>query len=89
MASSDPEKLKHELDFESSKPPTTTQTQIYQGTITDALVVGKDGFALFPQPVQSDPLDPLNWSSIQKHSILSIIMALVRPIPHPHRLPKH
>jgi hypothetical protein len=24
----------------------------------------------------ADPLDPLNWSSFQKHTILSIVMAL-------------
>ncbi len=45
-------------------------------TITDELVLGKDGFPLFPQPVLSDDLDPLNWSSVQKHTILAIIMAL-------------
>ncbi|KAK4446759.1 MFS transporter [Podospora aff. communis PSN243] len=45
-------------------------------TVTDELVLGKDGFALFPQPVLSDELDPLNWSSFQKHTILAIIMAL-------------
>jgi hypothetical protein len=35
----------------------------------------KDGIALHPQPT-SDPLDPLNWSSLKKHSILAIVMAL-------------
>ncbi|KAK6381314.1 hypothetical protein LTS17_004371 [Exophiala oligosperma] len=36
-------------------------------------LVMKDGIRLHPQPT-SDPLDPLNWSSFQKHSILAIIM---------------
>lgn len=38
-------------------------------------VVTKDGFRLHPQPT-SDPLDPLNWSSFQKHTILGIVMYL-------------
>jgi hypothetical protein len=36
-------------------------------------LVTKDGFKLHPQPT-SDPLDPLNWSSFQKHSILAVVM---------------
>jgi len=36
-------------------------------------LVMRDGVRLHPQPT-SDPLDPLNWSSFQKHSILAIIM---------------
>jgi hypothetical protein len=36
----------------------------------------KDGFKMHPQPVDADPLDPLNWTSVQKHSILAIVMAL-------------
>ncbi|PGH16212.1 hypothetical protein AJ79_01981 [Helicocarpus griseus UAMH5409] len=35
--------------------------------------VTKDGIRLHPQPT-SDPLDPLNWSILQKHSILGIVM---------------
>ncbi|KAJ5139870.1 Major facilitator superfamily domain general substrate transporter, partial [Penicillium atrosanguineum] len=35
--------------------------------------VDKNGIRLHPQPT-SDPLDPLNWSSLQKHGILSIVM---------------
>lgn len=38
-------------------------------------VVTRDGFRLHPQPT-SDPLDPLNWSSFQKHTILGIVMYL-------------
>lgn len=35
--------------------------------------VTKDGIKLHPQPT-SDPLDPLNWSSLWKHTILGIVM---------------
>ena len=38
-------------------------------------VVTRDGFRLHPQPT-SDPLDPLNWTSFQKHTILAIVMYL-------------
>lgn len=46
------------------------------GYITADVPVDKNGFKLFPIPVQGDPLDPLNWSWFQKHAILSIVMAL-------------
>lgn len=36
-------------------------------------VITRDGMRLHPQPT-SDPLDPLNWTSTRKHSILAIIM---------------
>jgi hypothetical protein len=36
-------------------------------------LVTRDGIRLHPQPT-TDPLDPLNWSSFQKHSILAIVM---------------
>lgn len=47
---------------------------IEKGTqvVCDA-AVNKNGIRLHPQPT-SDPLDPLNWSSLQKHAILSIVM---------------
>ena len=32
-----------------------------------------EGLELHPKPT-SDPLDPLNWSSFKKHSILAIVM---------------
>ena len=35
----------------------------------------KDGVRLHPQPT-ADPLDPLNWSWIKKHTILGIVMYL-------------
>jgi len=74
----DPEKkdASESLALPSSKPELHDSVHVTQGTITDELVLGKDGFALFPQPVLSDDLDPLNWSSVQKHTILAIVMAL-------------
>lgn len=35
----------------------------------------KNGVKLHPQPT-SDPLDPLNWTSFRKHSVLGIVMYL-------------
>lgn len=32
-----------------------------------------DGSKVHPQPT-TDPLDPLNWSTMQKHVILAIVM---------------
>ena len=37
--------------------------------------ISKDGVKLHPQPT-ADPLDPLNWSSAKKHTILAIVMYL-------------
>lgn len=37
--------------------------------------VVRDGLKLHPQPT-ADPLDPLNWSSAKKHTILAIVMYL-------------
>ena len=49
-------------------------TTIQNGTqLAGAEAVHKNGIRLHPQPT-SDPLDPLNWSSFQKHGILSIVM---------------
>ncbi|KAK4122188.1 MFS general substrate transporter [Parathielavia appendiculata] len=46
------------------------------GQVTDEFVLTKDGLRLFPQPVLGDDLDPLNWSSVEKHTILAIVMSL-------------
>lgn len=40
-------------------------------TTTDA--VEHNGIRVHPQPT-ADPLDPLNWSRLQKHTILGIVM---------------
>lgn len=37
--------------------------------------VVKDGLKVHPQPT-ADPLDPLNWSTLKKHTILAIVMYL-------------
>lgn len=42
-------------------------------------IVTRDGFRLHPQPT-SDPMDPLNWSNFQKHTILAIVMFKYEPI---------
>lgn len=44
------------------------------GHITAEVLLDPNGFKLFPQPVRGDDLDPLNWSSVQKHVILAIVM---------------
>ncbi|KAF3021230.1 hypothetical protein E8E15_005013 [Penicillium rubens] len=52
----------------------TTHTPVDQGTeILYIAAVNKNGIRLHPQPT-ADSLDPLNWSSFQKHGILSIVM---------------
>jgi hypothetical protein len=52
------------------------QDELHAGQATFEVLLNKDGFKLHPQPVQSDPLDPLNWSFTRKHSILAIVMSL-------------
>lgn len=39
------------------------------------LALSKDGLIVHPQPT-ADPLDPLNWSSLKKNTILGIVMYL-------------
>ena len=39
------------------------------------VAVSKDGLKSHPQPT-ADPLDPLNWTSVRKHTILAIVMYL-------------
>ncbi|KAK6217288.1 MFS transporter [Colletotrichum tabaci] len=46
------------------------------GKSTQEVTLTKDGFSVHPQPVPGDAMDPLNWSSFQKHTILAIVMAL-------------
>ncbi|KAL4901609.1 hypothetical protein BDW74DRAFT_170065 [Aspergillus multicolor] len=40
---------------------------------SDTLPIEQNGIRVHPQPT-SDPLDPLNWSRLQKHTILGIVM---------------
>lgn len=35
--------------------------------------IEQNGMKTHPQPA-SDPLDPLNWSTLEKHTILGIVM---------------
>lgn len=62
------------------KPASNIPGEVVPNTIEDPssgeIVLSKDGFKLFPQPVVGDGMDPLNWSFTQKHSILTIVMAL-------------
>ncbi|KAL1592652.1 hypothetical protein SLS60_011068 [Paraconiothyrium brasiliense] len=65
----------NELDEKKDSGPSApaqTPTDSAQGEIA----LSKDGIILHPQAVQNDALDPLNWSSFQKHTILAIVMAL-------------
>lgn len=39
------------------------------------VAIMKDGIKLHPQPT-ADPLDPLNWTSFKKHTVLAIFMYL-------------
>ena len=68
------------VDFENEKKPVETgadgSLDVESGQVTTEVLYDKNGFELFPQPVQDDELDPLNWSPFQKHGILSIVMAL-------------
>jgi hypothetical protein len=57
-------------------PPTGSEPKPLVGQVTEEVVLSKDGLKLFPQPVLGDDLDPLNWSSAQKHTILAIVMSL-------------
>lgn len=59
----------------STRPPgLEPSSSVSQATYE--LVLSKDGFPLFPQPVLGDDLDPLNWSSTQKHTILAMVMSM-------------
>lgn len=49
---------------------------VESGAVSGEVQVDKNGYKLFPQPVQGDKLDPLNWSTWQKNGILGIVMAL-------------
>lgn len=41
--------------------------------ITTTVAVEHNGIRVHPQPT-ADPLDPLNWTRLQKHTILGIVM---------------
>lgn len=60
--------------------PQEDKTKLEQSTVAPPPVgvdnvVTRHGVRIHPQPT-TDPLDPLNWSSFQKHTILAIVMFL-------------
>ncbi|CZT21598.1 related to MFS transporter [Ramularia collo-cygni] len=67
-------------DEEKHKILSSTASPIIEADNTilaaESTLLDPHGFDLFPQPVQGDALDPLNWTWLQKHVILSIVMAL-------------
>ncbi|EHY54005.1 hypothetical protein HRR83_004649 [Exophiala dermatitidis] len=72
-------KLKHESQGEGGETiPHGVNEKLESSTLappppTVENIVTRDGFRIHPQPT-SDPLDPLNWTSFQKHTILAIVM---------------
>lgn len=58
-----PEPITEKVDHSTIAPPPPAVENL----------VTRDGIRVHPQPT-SDPLDPLNWTSFQKHSILAIVM---------------
>ncbi|TKA80451.1 hypothetical protein B0A49_01893 [Cryomyces minteri] len=63
---------------ESEKNINDTKGPVFgqdDGADVEVAVLERDGMRLHPQPT-SDPLDPLNWTSARKHSILAIVMSL-------------
>ncbi|EME46480.1 hypothetical protein DOTSEDRAFT_78755 [Dothistroma septosporum NZE10] len=67
----DLEKEKKPVDFGADR-----SLDVESGQVTTGVLYDKNGFELFPQPIEGDSLDPLNFSSLQKHGILAIVMAL-------------
>lgn len=63
-------------DAESLDPSDEKIFQDPMSGVISEIAIGDDGFRVFPQPITSDKLDPLNWSFKQKHTILSIVMSL-------------
>jgi hypothetical protein len=64
------------IDAPKSTGETDLKSQNDHAQVTEELFLTKNGLKLFPQPVRGDALDPLNWTFVQKHVILAIIMAL-------------
>jgi hypothetical protein len=62
------EKDSKSIDSDPIHTPVDQGTQVFYRA-----AVNKNGIRLHPQPT-ADPLDPLNWSGLRKHVILSIVM---------------
>jgi hypothetical protein len=63
-------------EMESKKDLGTTVPSQAADSAHGEVILSEDRVVLHPQPVQDDALDPLNWSSFQKHTVLAIVMAL-------------
>lgn len=59
----------------AAQPSFNTNPNQIIGQTTADIALNKHGVILIPRPVIGDQFDPLNWSCIQKHTILAIIMA--------------
>jgi hypothetical protein len=80
MASSEGHEVFSEKDPKSQNDSPTEAIPKYDEKTGDVenlnqVRLTKDTILMHPQPT-SDPLDPLNWSFLRKHSILAIVMAL-------------
>lgn len=60
----------------TAAPTASRDVESVHGHATPEVILSKHGIRLHPQPVVSDPLDPLNWSAWRKHTILAIVMSL-------------
>ena len=63
------------MDEQNTEEPTLAPGALTKGEhqVPSADVpILRDGLAIFPQPT-SDPLDPLNWTSFRKHTILAVV----------------
>jgi hypothetical protein len=67
------EKDKKDGAFHASNDQISTTPIDHGIQVLYQAAVNKNGIKLHPQPT-SDSLDPLNWSSLQKHTILAIVM---------------
>ncbi|KAL4943620.1 hypothetical protein BDV06DRAFT_234500 [Aspergillus oleicola] len=67
------------MDASQEKFPETNEAIATDAAMTAPVAVPgtgaveQNGIAVHPQPT-ADPLDPLNWSRLQKHTILGIVM---------------
>jgi hypothetical protein len=61
--------------FDVARPKEADELEKGQNVVqsAEASAITKAGLVVHPQPT-SDPLDPLNWSWMKKHSILAIVM---------------
>lgn len=62
-------------DYAASVDMDEKRSVTLNGSPPEDIGMVKDGMKLHPQPT-ADPLDPLNWSSAKKHTILAIVMYL-------------